>query len=301
MRSGLIARVTSRNAPPRIAAWRAQPGEERGRDRDADETGLDGLPDMHAAPDEMGLQFAPHGKFLAVDETDHDDDSDEAEGGDRRERGREGGIGDAGIGADHHVLRIAGDGRHAAAVRRGRGRDQIGQRIAAEGSRHGQHDRRHDEADRVVDQEGREHAGKKRHRGEQGERPVGVLDRQRAQRPEGAGDLEMRDDDHHAEQQRDRVGVDGVKGVLKRQRAESDHRRAAEQGNAGAVEAQPRNAAGRQARVGQDEDRERSRARGIHRRTLPDSAQIDKRSGIGEVPSPGTNRGFRARRASDGR
>ena len=49
-------------------------------------------------------------------EKDDHDDRDEAESGDRRQRRREGRIGDLRRRPDHHVLRIARDRRHAAAV-----------------------------------------------------------------------------------------------------------------------------------------------------------------------------------------
>ena len=73
---------------------------------------------------------------------------------------------------------------------------------------------------------------------------------------EGARDLEVRNHDHHAEQQRDRVEVDGAEGFLQAQRAERDHRRPAQKGDAGPVEAQTGNAASRDAYIGQNEDRE---------------------------------------------
>ena len=49
-----------------------------------------------------------------------------------------------------------------------------------------------------------------------------VIDGERAQRPERAGDLEMRNHDHHAEQKRDGVEIDGVEGLLEAQRPECD-------------------------------------------------------------------------------
>ena len=206
---------------------------------------------MQAAPDERRLQCAFRRELRAINDPDDDDGRDEAEGRDRGERGGEGRIGDAGIGADHHVLRVAGDRGHAAAVRGGRGRDEVGQRIAPERPRHGEHDRRHDEGDRVVDQEGGKDAGEQRHRREQRERPVGVLDRQHAQRVEGARNFQVRDHDRHAEQERDGVDVDGAEGLFERQRAAGDHRRPAEQRNPGAVEPQARKAAERGPEIGE--------------------------------------------------
>ncbi len=66
----------------------------------------------------------------------------------------------------------------------------------------------------------------------------------------------MGDHDHHAEQQRDGVVVDRPEGVLERQGAEGDHRRPAQERDAGAVEPKAGNAAEREARIGQDQDRQ---------------------------------------------
>jgi hypothetical protein len=87
-----------------------------------------------------------------------------------------------------------------------------------------------------------------------------MFDRQRAQRPKGAGDLEVGHDDHHSEQQRDRVPVDGVERLVEADAAEDDHRRAAEKGDTGAVEPEAGNAADRHAAVDEDEDDRRGEA-----------------------------------------
>src|ERR1700722_19993801 len=84
----------------------------------------------------------------------------------------------------------------------------------------------------------------------------------------------MRDHDHHAEQKRDRVEIDRAEGFLKAQGAKGDHRSAAEKGDAGAVEAQTRNAARRNADVGQDEDDERYGAFGSQELAAPSSARV---------------------------
>ena len=128
---------------------RLDAGEEGDGERDADEARLGRLPDMHPAAERCGSRSPLNGTPPDRRATRRRR-SRQAEGRDRRERGRKGGIGNARIGADHHVLRVAGDGRHAAAVGGGRGRDQIGQRVEAERPRDREHDRRHDEADRVV-------------------------------------------------------------------------------------------------------------------------------------------------------
>ena len=103
-------------------------------------------------------------------------------------------------------------------------------------------------------------AGERRRRDQQGEGRVGVLDRQRAEGAKGARDLEVGDDDHHAEQQRDRVPVDGVERLVEADAAEGDHRRAAEEGDAGAVEPEAGNAPDRHAAIDEDEDDRRGEA-----------------------------------------
>ena len=74
----------------------------------------------------------------------------------------------------------------------------------------------------------------------------------------------MGDDDHHADEQRDRVPVDGAKGVVEAHPAEDDHRRAAEKGDAGAIEAQAGNAADRHPAIDEDEDDQGDGALGGH-------------------------------------
>jgi hypothetical protein len=74
----------------------------------------------------------------------------------------------------------------------------------------------------------------------------------------------MRDDDHHAEQQRDRIEVDGTVGILQTQRADRDHRRAAQKGDSGAIEAQAGDPADRDAAIGEDQNRQSGAARKGH-------------------------------------
>ena len=93
---------------------------------------------------------------------------------------------------------------------------------------------------------------------------MGVVDGESAERPECARNLEMRDHDHHAEQKRDRVEIDGAEGLLEAQGTDRDHRRAAEEGDASAIETQARNAANGDANIGQRQDDERGCAFGSH-------------------------------------
>ena len=98
-----------------------------------------------------------------------------------------------------------------------------------------------------------------------------ILDGERTQRPEGARNLEMRDHDHHAQQKRDRVEIDGAESLLEAQGTDCDHRRAAEEGDASAIETQPWNAANGDANIGQREDDERGCAFGGHSRAAAPS------------------------------
>ena len=101
---------------------------------------------------------------------------------------------------------------------------------------------------------------------------MGVVDGEPAQRSERAGHFEMRDHDHHAEQKSDGVEIDRAKGVLEAQGPQRNHRRAAEEGDPSAVEPQARNAACRDANVGQDKDDERGEAVGSHSPGAPSIA-----------------------------
>jgi hypothetical protein len=83
-----------------------------------------------------------------------------------------------------------------------------------------------------------------------------VFDGKAAKRANGARDLEVRDHDHHAEQQRDGVEVNRLERFLQALGTERDHRRPAEKRDSRPVEAEPWNATDRHAGVGQDEDRE---------------------------------------------
>ena len=72
--------------------WNAD--EEGDRERDAGDARLEDLAAMHVAAKKMRLKLALELKFLCIDEAHHDDDGNEAEGGDRRKRSGEGQIRD---------------------------------------------------------------------------------------------------------------------------------------------------------------------------------------------------------------
>src|SRR5262245_13851271 len=86
---------------------------------------------------------------------------------------------------------------------------------------------------------------------------MGIFDGERAKRPECAGHLQVRNHDHHAEKKRDRVEVDCAESLLEAKGPDGDHRRAAQESDARAVETQARNPAYRHADIGQNENDER--------------------------------------------
>ncbi len=64
----------------------------------------------------------------------------------------------------------------------------------------------------------------------------------------------MRDDQHHAEQQRDRAEIDRAIGLVERQRAAGDHQRRAQERRAGAVQPQEGQSAEGDDQVGRGEN-----------------------------------------------
>ena len=179
------------------------------------------------------------------------------DGGDRRQRRREGAVGDVREAADHHVLRIAGDGRDAADVGGHGDREQIGHRVAAAAAASGSSDqRRQHQAHRVVDQEGRE--ARRRRRSRRRAAPAGgghARATQAVTRRKKPESRRLRDDDHHAEQQRDRLEIDrrgrprrGVRVPV------ADHQAGAEERRAGAVEPRAGQPADGDDEIGRGED-----------------------------------------------
>jgi len=71
-------------------------------------------------------------------------------------------------------LRIAGDRRGRADVRRHRHGQQVGHRPASQRERQLQHQRRQDQADRIVHQEGGKDAGDRHDRAQQDQRSPGM-------------------------------------------------------------------------------------------------------------------------------
>jgi hypothetical protein len=118
--------------------------------------------------------------------------------------------------ADHHVLRIAGDGRGRADIRGHRHRQQVWHRVAPQCQGELDDERRQHQAHRVVDEKCREHPGDRRDRGQQGERPVSPPHDPAPGHREKAGEAQISDEDHHAEQQGQRVEIDRLIGFIER-------------------------------------------------------------------------------------
>jgi len=76
--------------------------------------------------------------------------------------------------SDNHILRIARDRCGAANVGGHRDRKQVGNWVALEPPNDLEDERRHDEADRVIDKEGRERSGHQHDRCQEYQRVTGA-------------------------------------------------------------------------------------------------------------------------------
>ena len=219
-----------------------------------------------------------------MNEQDQQSDDDQADGGDGGKRPGEFRIGNAREAADHDVLGIAGDGRGAADVGRHGERQQIGQGPAAHGERRLGHQRRQHQADRVVDQEGGEQARDQHHADQQQSRAMGMLAHPGGGELEEPRQAQMGDDDHHAQQQGQRVEVDGLIGLLEGERAARHHQAGAEKGGAGAVEPQPRRAPERDHHISGEEDQRGDQHESKSARRLPIRGSSGDRGSGSEAP-----------------
>ena len=143
-----------------------------------------------------------------------DEESDECDGAEVQQ---EIAISQPGERADEHVLRVAGDGGHAANVRSGGDGEQIGQRLQLHLPRSDQRERNHHQADDVVDEECRQHAGDEDDGGQQVAR-FEALDDLGGDPVEEAGEMQAADDHHHGEQQDERAEVDEAQRLIWRPR-----------------------------------------------------------------------------------
>jgi hypothetical protein len=76
----------------------------------------------------------------------------------------------------------------------------------------------------------------------------GVGDREEARKPQAG------DDNHHAEQQGDRVAVHRLVGAFERRRSGGDHEARPDQGDAGPIDAQAGNPADGECEIAANED-----------------------------------------------
>ena len=83
---------------------------------------------------------------------------------------------------------------------------------------------------------------------------MGVLHHPGADGGEESGEAEIGDDDHHAEEQHDGVVIDGGVGLLHGEDVEGEHEAGADDGRAGAVHAEERDASDGEDEVGGGED-----------------------------------------------
>ena len=185
---------------------------------------------------------------------DHGHRDHEAEDRHRRQGGGEGEVGEPRESPDQHVLRIAGDRCRRADVGGHRHREQIRHRIAAEGEGEVEHQRRQDQADRVIDEE---RGGDARHHddgGEERDRPVRTCRHPGGGEREETGEPQVGDHDHHPEQEGDGVDVDGPIGRRQGHGARSHHQAGADQRDARPVDGEARHPADRQGKVARGEN-----------------------------------------------
>jgi arylsulfatase A-like enzyme len=180
----------------------------------------------------------------------------QAHDGDRPQARDEGHVRHAGQRPDEHVLRVAGDRRHAADVRRRRHRDHVGHDRDVQAPRHLDHDWRHDQADHVVDEKGGQDPARE-HDGRQQVVWVQARDEPAGDGVEEAGQPEVAGDHHHREQQDDRGEVDRGEGLACADDAEGDHEHGADDRCARAIDLHAREGAKREHQIAAGEDQVR--------------------------------------------
>jgi hypothetical protein len=178
---------------------------------------------------------------------------------------QEAAVRDAREAADEHVLGIAGEGRHASHVRRGGEGDQVGHGRQGELARQahdqgGQHDA-HD----VVHEERGEDTGGHDHGPQQAAWRSRPPRHPRHHEREEPGQAKVGGDDHHAEQQDQRVGVHAGYRLVPREDAAHDHRRRTDDGDPRTIDPEPGEAAEREAEIRPGEDAEREEPRQLVR------------------------------------
>jgi hypothetical protein len=163
--------------------------------------------------------------------------------------GQERAVADPREAADQHVLRISGQRRDASHVGGGRERQEVRHGWEPELPGHRQHHGGEHEPDHVVDEERRENPGREGDHRQEAYRAAGPPDRPVRHQVEEPGQPEVRRDDHHAEQEHQRVGVDGSDRLLPGQHPGDHHDGRADDRHAGPVDAEAREVAEREAQI----------------------------------------------------
>ena len=178
----------------------------------------------------------PSAKLARVAQRDQQHCEHQAGRRNRRQLRGKRGVGELREAADQDILRVAGDRCGAADIGRHRHRQQAGHRVAPQPQGDVKDERHHHQADRVVQQEGGKGAAGEDHGGEQLQRVMGARHDPAGDQPEKAGQPQVGDDDHHAEQQRDGVEIDRARHLVDVEAAERQHQAGTDQRRAGAVE-----------------------------------------------------------------
>ncbi len=155
--------------------------------------------------------------------------------------------------ADQHVLRIAGDRRHASDVRCCRHRQQIRKGLHPHLARDAQYEGHHDQAHDIVDEEGRQKSAGEHHRGQQVMRPQSPQHRLHVPFEE-SDQMEVPHDQHHREQKHDGLEVDVAQGIRRTNDPEGDHGYRPDNGRTGAINLQARKLSQREYHIAGQED-----------------------------------------------
>jgi hypothetical protein len=190
---------------------------------------------------------------MTVGQRHHHEHAGEAQRGHRRLAGKEGPIRDPGDAADQHVLRVAGEGGHAPHVGGGGEGDQVGHGREPELSRDLDDHGSEDQADDVVDEEGGEHARGDDDHGEELTRTARAPRRPVGHQVEEAREPEVGGDDHHPEEEDQRLGVDGRHRLAPGEDPRHHHEGGADDGDTGPVDPEAGESAEREAEVRADE------------------------------------------------
>src|SRR5579872_4236219 len=138
--------------------------------------------------------------------------------------------------ADERVLRISGDGHHRADVRRSGQSDEIRKFREMQTVGDGENDGSEDEANGVVDEKGGEDSRSEDEQHEKLKARAGERSDMDGDPVEKMRDLEMRDENHDAEEENNRVPTDRAIRAVERDDSDEHHGDGAAKSRSGAVE-----------------------------------------------------------------